>query len=43
MAVVTLPLPHWQQIVSDLENACGTSAAFIEILASATVVEVEAS
>lgn len=40
LVTVTLPLSHWQQIVSDIENMCGTGDhAEIEILSRFTVTE----
>lgn len=36
---VRLPRADWRQIVSDIENMCGTSASEIEILQSAAVSE----
>jgi hypothetical protein len=41
MVTVRLPLSHWNQIVSDLENMCGTSAEDIEILQQAEIVATE--
>lgn len=34
MKLITIRLPesHWRQIVSDIENMCGTSEEDIEIL-----------
>jgi hypothetical protein len=32
MVTIRLPLANWNQIVSDIENMCGTSAENIEIL-----------
>lgn len=38
LVTVTLPLSHWQQIVSDIENMCGTGDhSEIEILSQFTV------
>ena len=39
MVTVRLPLSHWNQIVSDIENMCGTSSEHIEILQDVTVQE----
>jgi hypothetical protein len=36
---VRIPRDHWDQIVSDIENMCGTHKDDIEILADAYVVE----
>ena len=36
---VRIPRDHWDQIVSDIENMCGTHAEAIEILQDAYVVE----
>lgn len=38
---VRLPKSHWLQIVDDIENICGQPSDYIEILASAEVVEDE--
>lgn len=32
LVTIRLPKSHWQQIVDDIENMCGTTAANIEIL-----------
>lgn len=40
LVTVTLPLSHWQQIVSDIENMCGTGDhSEIEILSQFVVTE----
>lgn len=39
LITVVLPRSHWNQIVDDIENMCGTAAEEIEILASAEVVD----
>lgn len=39
MVTVRLPRSHWSQIVSDIENMCGTDSSEIEILSQAQVVE----
>lgn len=41
MVTVRLPLGDWNQIVSDIENMCGTSAENIEILQQAEIVATE--
>lgn len=40
---ITLPLAHWRQIVSDIENMCGVGADEIEILSGAVLEEVTPS
>jgi hypothetical protein len=35
--IIELPLAHWNQIVSDIENMCGQSAEHIEILRQVTI------
>lgn len=42
MVTVRLPLSSWNQIVSDIENMCGTSAEHIEILQEAEILSTEA-
>jgi hypothetical protein len=39
LVTVTLPLSHWQQIVSDIEDMCGSHRNDIEILSSAVLVD----
>lgn len=39
LVTVRLPRAHWQQIVDDIENMCGTSAEDIEILSSVEILE----
>lgn len=41
MVTVRLPLSSWNQIVSDIENMCGTSAENIEILQEVEIVATE--
>lgn len=38
---IRLPMADWDQIVSDIENMCGTGADQIEILSSVEVIEVD--
>jgi hypothetical protein len=42
MVTVRMPLSHWNQIVSDIENMCGESAENIEILQQAEILSTEA-
>jgi hypothetical protein len=39
MVTVRLPRSHWSQIVSDIENMCGTDSSEVEILSQAQVTE----
>jgi hypothetical protein len=39
---IRMPLGDWNQIVSDIENMCGTSAENIEILQQVEIVKTEA-
>lgn len=39
MITIRLPKADWYQIVSDIENMCGTGYENIEILSSVEVVE----
>jgi len=41
MVIVRLPLASWNQIVSDIENMCGTSAENIEILQEVQILGTE--
>ena len=39
IVTVSLPMSHWQQIVSDIENMCGVGAYDIEILSQAVLTD----
>lgn len=38
MVTIQLPMASWKQIVSDIENMCGTQAENIEILQDAEII-----